>query len=460
MIVIAADPSIPRKIILRPLRDQERISPADLAISVRPKPSDGKFHDVDPRYAGKDFWKGFCCAECGMANERSDWRGWICDACGSRYNPSRRIWKALELVQPMRPISTGPRLDEGYPDFPTDVANWAAIWDDGVKICTHVLKNAEEIHHALAHEGNGFNDKANNTFEALQAQGRDEVALKRTAEIHPNMKVSDIALSDPYTFLCGPDSVPSLQGLPASKSAPWSAAPSACFDTMMIINHIAGRILKGEREFGSLMLMSSPSNANHTKRPWVEVPEKSCFAFLTLGSEVQYYFRYVESEGKRKPGKGGNLTAQHGDLIIVRTFDTALQVGIKPLGFAIIGIGRQLSATGQDSEIEPLVTRETVKETPGGPREWPGQRRQRREVSLEKRKIPSIKDLKGWTLGGESLYNPKEDVQVPTSEPAITSNRSANGFDEGKGKGKGNVMEKEQEQEQEQEPPIGNGQEP
>jgi hypothetical protein len=30
---------------------------------------------------GKDFWRGWICDKCGMANERRKWKGWECEGC-------------------------------------------------------------------------------------------------------------------------------------------------------------------------------------------------------------------------------------------------------------------------------------------------------------------------------------------------------------------------------------------
>jgi hypothetical protein len=178
-----SDPHNSRKIILRAPRNIRRISPTDLGLVMRPRPQDGKQKsEVDPKLAGRDFWKGWCCDRCGMANERWLWKGWECDGCQQRFRVKRRIWGAADLWPDMRPIPIGPRIEDGTATFPwKETTHSSIIWEDGLKVMLHGLPDRTEIHHALSHVGRAFNKDSTLAFEALQAQGGNEVDFKRMA---------------------------------------------------------------------------------------------------------------------------------------------------------------------------------------------------------------------------------------------------------------------------------------
>jgi hypothetical protein len=155
---------------------------------MRPAPSDGKQEaEQDPKLAGLDYWKGWCCDRCGMANERSSWRGWECEGCSQLYRPKRRIWTAAALAPPMRPVAQGPRIEDGFPLFPAgQTSRSSMVWDDGLKIVMHGLPDQTEIHHALVHYGGNSNKDADSAFEDLQQQGSAEIPFKRMPVLDSN----------------------------------------------------------------------------------------------------------------------------------------------------------------------------------------------------------------------------------------------------------------------------------
>ena len=59
----------------------DRISPVSLGLSLRPQEPAGE-EEGNQDQAGRDFWRGWVCRTCGMANERRWWKGWHCEACG------------------------------------------------------------------------------------------------------------------------------------------------------------------------------------------------------------------------------------------------------------------------------------------------------------------------------------------------------------------------------------------
>lgn len=59
-----------------------RVDSTALSLHLRPPEPAGDFHQANSNQAGRDFWRGWVCHSCGMANERKKWKEWDCDACG------------------------------------------------------------------------------------------------------------------------------------------------------------------------------------------------------------------------------------------------------------------------------------------------------------------------------------------------------------------------------------------
>ncbi len=188
-----------RKIILRALRDCKRVTPGDLGLMWKPLPLAGKTNSTmsngvnkfpeasaSVTSAGRDFWKGSCCAKCGMASERKSWKGWDCEGCGSIFEPTRKIWTAEMLRDPKRSINTGPRVEDGFQNFPSMTIETAMIWEDGLRICMHGIEDGSEVHHALSYHGKDYTGQPymrpfDAALEALQVQGEQEVYFRRVA---------------------------------------------------------------------------------------------------------------------------------------------------------------------------------------------------------------------------------------------------------------------------------------
>ncbi len=136
--------------------------------------------------------------------------------------------------------------------------------------------------------------------------------------------------------------------------------------TVSVINNLACRIIDGEKEYVETSCLagvtSLTSKAQVQHRPccgsasehdcvpssrekgpecrradladtvrlqWVYVPPKSSYAFLCLGADCTISFR--SSASARKKDRA-SVKAWHGDLVIVRTYENGIEVGLRAEG--------------------------------------------------------------------------------------------------------------------------------
>lgn len=95
----------------------------------------------------------------------------------------------------------------------------------------------------------------------------------------------------------------------------------------------------------------------------IPVPPSSSLALLILGSDCSLVFKEEKSRSRC-----GELSAQHGDVIVVRTDKPGLDIDIRMDGFGFIGIARQVyaPATGAVAEVngppvEPTTARKPAR---------------------------------------------------------------------------------------------------
>lgn len=65
-----------------PVTALHRIEPKSLGLRLRPPEPVYNGAEVSRANAGQDFWRGWVCHACGLANERRKWKEWDCEACG------------------------------------------------------------------------------------------------------------------------------------------------------------------------------------------------------------------------------------------------------------------------------------------------------------------------------------------------------------------------------------------
>lgn len=79
LLLVGLDPITNTPCLLRPL---QRKVPEFLGLKLRGYDPFSTPEDGVPRdQLGGDYWRGWVCGKCGMANERRRWSGWDCDGC-------------------------------------------------------------------------------------------------------------------------------------------------------------------------------------------------------------------------------------------------------------------------------------------------------------------------------------------------------------------------------------------
>jgi hypothetical protein len=182
------DDKTARRIILRAPRRIRRYGPDELGFHLRP-PLPAEPEHMDKADAGKAYWRGWVCPECGCANERKHWRGWDCEGCTHKWYPERKVWSAEELQPAARRdpnFNTMPSLDTDIVRFATDVTTSSMIWRDGTKACLYGLRNKNEIHLLLSSPTASAAMKTNDILQLLQVM--DHVNFRRTPDQQPGTR--------------------------------------------------------------------------------------------------------------------------------------------------------------------------------------------------------------------------------------------------------------------------------
>lgn len=67
------------------LQPRYYMEPASLGLKLRGVKPNVSAIPATAGEHGKDWWRGWICDKCGMANERKKWKGWECDGCKVNY---------------------------------------------------------------------------------------------------------------------------------------------------------------------------------------------------------------------------------------------------------------------------------------------------------------------------------------------------------------------------------------
>lgn len=316
------------------IRAAARILPEQLGLTFMPPDPQQQLADVTRWDAGRDFWRSWVCRRCRLANERHDWFGFLCQACSHVDIPRRRIYgaQALRTATPC----TGPRPDVGNPDWPFQAETTTTVFPDHIKLVQHKLDGfgqGTEASHLLNSDGAESYKIVASVLEGLQLQGEDEVPLARHMLPATSARPDQLALSPFYTLAVGA-AAPDLAHFPTAPSVPWPRAPRVTLDIMEILNERAGRVYAGQEEFNALLIAALPPAPSVVVYPKFPLPPHSTTALLILGSSVGIKLR----RGKMR---AGDLTAQHGDVVLLRSGADALEVEAKSDGFAFLCIARR-----------------------------------------------------------------------------------------------------------------------
>lgn len=188
------------------------------------------------------------------------------------------------LRAPLRPVSIGPRPDDGLASWPFDASFAWTLFDDDVKVVRHGVENGfgagTAVYHSLNHEGPKLSQRrinAKSLFRELQRRAESAIMAKEMpyrrhiANSHAPRRefafsrprsrphipyfhawltsaVSERHLSPFYTVLLGPEPAPEIESLPVGRPIPWREAEETFLNLADYINERAGQIFPGEAE--------------------------------------------------------------------------------------------------------------------------------------------------------------------------------------------------------------------
>ncbi|KAL7422135.1 hypothetical protein Q5752_002778 [Cryptotrichosporon argae] len=292
---------------------------------------------------GRDFWRAWTCHKCGLANERTTWSGLVCEeGCSFPIRLRRDAITDAELRDPNRPVSTGPRQDDGFASWTTIVARAATTYTDGIRVVRHTVDGTgAAVVHALAHEG--VQTASRHVLRALQSEGdhgsrRGEVPFKRGWLPASSARETERALSPFYTVAYGADGAPPLDAFPVDAPIRWPHAGPG-LEAMDLINERAGRMFPGDAEFNSLVVAAMPPHMPTSARPTIPLGPDTLVALLYLGSDGTVRVRSGNKAGSRAAGE---ITVQHGDVVGVRTGKWGMEIEARSDGFGFVCIARQV----------------------------------------------------------------------------------------------------------------------
>ncbi|KAK4687126.1 hypothetical protein P7C73_g2983, partial [Tremellales sp. Uapishka_1] len=324
------------------IRHMQRVLPEHLGLMLRsPEPKVLGDH-MSRTQLGREFWKGWVCRKCGMANERRYWSCWDCEGCKHYVAPKRKILSAESLRPSSRPIYTGPRQDDGFPDFPYETTLSSQIWRDDLKIVKHGLEvpfgTGTEVLHALSHQGGKLHLKADEILKDMQSQSM-EVPLRRYTVKSDSRRDAEKCLSSYYTSLAGPEGHKAVENAPTGASITWKDSHDVMLKTINLMNERAGRMFPGHQEFNSLLVLGHPNIVPPGTQAKITLEPHAHLVLLFLGSDGELRLR--NTPGHQRVKLGG-VTAQHGDVIGVKSGPRAIELLPKLDGFGFICIGRQV----------------------------------------------------------------------------------------------------------------------
>ena len=183
-----------------------RIAPANLGLSLRPaEPTNVDLWAVSQSaHAGREYWTGWVCHKCGCANERRHWYGWSCEGCKvfiprllsltrtvgltcQRILVTKPVtYHDAQLRAPLRPVSTGPRPDDGLAIWPFEATFAWTLFDDDIKVVRHGVNEGfgtgTAIYHSLNHQGPVLSTRrinASSLFQELQRRVEHSGPLRK-----------------------------------------------------------------------------------------------------------------------------------------------------------------------------------------------------------------------------------------------------------------------------------------
>jgi hypothetical protein len=156
---------------------------------------------------------------------------------------------------------------------------------------------------------------------------------------------------------------------------------------------------------------------------------------MYLGTKGQ--ISAVEPDQARKKEKlvQGQIDVEHGDIVVVRTYETEMDVGLKPQGFGfcesrrrafdlfssvVVCVARQIyppSSPAREGTGLPLTSFKR-KEPELIPREWPQAAVpsiDKSRTTIEARKPEAALEEQGWNIGNIPIWSHKGDAPLTSS---------------------------------------------
>ncbi|OCF35309.1 hypothetical protein I316_02855 [Kwoniella heveanensis BCC8398] len=336
------------------VRPRARIPPTVLNLQLRPPEPTGDDVETSQDLIGRNFWRGWVCGKCGLAQERYKWSGWNCEACGHFISHRRKVYSEVDLRNPSRPVCTGTRQEDGYAIIPPQYTRhvWSLLPD-----MKHVFYSFDPIifgpgggiHHIMNHEGKGVHEAASNLLKTLQTSGKGELALRRLPAPAHSPRPIDAVLSSFYTYLCGPETTPEIPTFPTNRPVNRLHAPLVCTEALDLVKERTSRMFNAQKEFNNLLIVAVPPGLPASLMPRMSINPLTQLAVLFLGSDQVLRIRSSQT-------KQAEITVQHGDVIGIMTSREPIELGFKPEGFGFLCIARRVEESDQASHVPATAT--------------------------------------------------------------------------------------------------------
>ncbi|CAG8434291.1 1549_t:CDS:2 [Funneliformis mosseae] len=229
-------------------------------------------------------WKGYHCRRCGRVSCRIKWNGWECFNCHKIQSAPRLIIDKSMLVDPYRPVFTGPATDcDGSILEGSDIFRKRTVLSDGEILMEYKFPEGGHVFHYVSNEKtNKLPDMFLKEFQKI-----DCANLKR----HPVKQLSNMMgsclFSRQFTLNIGAHYKQALD----LDTVPWSSAPKVCKDSFVYMQNIVRNFIVPKAKFNQML---SAIYMEGQKMSWHDDGDKGVgpvIATLSLGSSAEMKFR-------------------------------------------------------------------------------------------------------------------------------------------------------------------------
>ncbi|KAL7266780.1 hypothetical protein RUND412_010657 [Rhizina undulata] len=272
------------------------------------------------------FWRGMCCPQCGRCNSREFYDSWRCLACAFRIEPPRTIFEPSRLLDPHRPIFTGPAMPSNIVN--DDIRSISSV-TDGLTVIQYTLGDCGTVTHILA------NTRSNaGPYDAdwlLREYQNPKLPFRR----YPmqNHHATGRLLTRHFSFNCGKP----YKFVVDVDSMPFDEAPEVVNKALELIHKRVGLVYP-DAEFNEILSVGYFQQQKMGYHDDGEAEIGDTVASISLGAPSRFRFRlkrqYVHEtqrwksdvNARKKKGKGSgrvklDLLLSHGDTVIMRGRD-------------------------------------------------------------------------------------------------------------------------------------------